>query len=80
MPRDATRRENAEIDARLQVAISRTSQILSEEETHLVRKNIAKSLDLRRQLRAVNLENHDEPEYGFDPGANRGPIVQKGRA
>lgn len=76
MPHEPTVPDIPEINQRLKVAMARTSQLLSDADMDAVRKNIARSLDLRRQLRAVALENHDEPEHGFDPRARRLPVVQ----
>jgi hypothetical protein len=69
MPPKSAEPNCAEIEARLQMVIARTAQTLSDADRAMIRKQIARALDLRAGLRAVALENHDEPEHGFDPAA-----------
>jgi hypothetical protein len=69
MPGETTDPHHAEIEARLEMVVARTSQTLNDADRALIRKQIARALELREGLRAVALENHDEPEHGFDPAA-----------
>jgi hypothetical protein len=57
--------------ARFQLALARSHRRLKDDEIAIVRERIARSLKLRQQLRAVPLDNSDEPVPGFDP--NPGP-------
>ena len=67
MPHGHAEPQRAEIEARVQMAVARTAQDLSDSDLSMIRKQIARSLELRAGLRSVDLENYDEPEHGFDP-------------
>jgi hypothetical protein len=82
MPHGSAEPQRAEIEARLQMAVARTAQNLSDTDLSMIRKQIARSLELRAGLRSVVLENHDEPEHGFDPAVmqtNGAPDQDRGR-
>ena len=59
----------ANLDARLALSLLRVPRRLPDEEQQLVRQRIMRFLDLRQALRAVPLENGDEPAFTFDPAA-----------
>jgi hypothetical protein len=58
---------NAELEARLTLALARASRSLAIEEVSLVRQRIEKSLAQCQVMRSVALENGDEPDPVFDP-------------
>lgn len=68
------RDHEAEIDARLSVALARAHRPLTPVERTLVREAIVRDLRDRDELRSIPLANGDAPDPPYDPapGAERG--------
>ena len=58
-----------EIDARLQLVVSRAHRALTGEELAVIRMRIADDIDNRNQMRMLTLTNNDTPDSGFSPVA-----------
>lgn len=58
-----------EIDARLQLVVSRAHRALTGEELAVIRMRIADDIDNRNQMRTLSLTNNDAPDSGFSPVA-----------
>ena len=58
-----------EIDARLQLVVSRAHRALTGEELAVIRVRIADDIDNRNQMRMLTLTNNDTPDSGFSPVA-----------
>lgn len=57
-----------EIEARVQVAAARAHRSLSSEEQALVRTRIKRDLEMRAEMRTLQLVTGDAPDSGFLPG------------
>ncbi len=59
--------EHVEIEARVALALARANRELTGSEAGIVRERVSRSIEHRKQLRTLSLENQDEPAPGFDP-------------
>jgi len=60
-------RNDAEIDARLNMVAARAHRPLTGEEIALVRERIVRDLENRAEMRTLPLVNSDAPDTGFNP-------------
>ncbi len=58
---------DAEIEARLNLALARAHRPLTSDERALVRERIERDVENREEMRTLLLANGDAPDSGFNP-------------
>jgi hypothetical protein len=65
--------EDTDTEPQLGLVLKRLKRQLTEQERAMVRARIKRQRTILRQIRAVPLDNGDEPAPGFDPSPWAGP-------